>query len=59
MLEPAHGHALEADAEGEAGVDLRVNAAVLEHLRVHHAGAEQLDPALALAGTRQPLAAGT
>ena len=48
-LEAAHDETLETDAEREAGVDRRVDAAHFEHARVYHAGAEQLDPALTLA----------
>ena len=49
-LKAAHRQTLQTHAEGPAGVDVRVDAAALEHLRVDHAGAEDLDPALALAG---------
>ena len=45
-----HGDALRPHAEGEAGVPLGVDAAVLEHLGMHHAAAEDLHPAGALAG---------
>src|SRR5699024_7271388 len=45
----AHGHPLQAHAESKAGVLLRVNAAALQHLGVHHTGTQQLNPALAVA----------
>ena len=48
-LETAHNHTLQTDAEGVAGVFIRVDAAHLKHLGVNHAAAEDLDPALALA----------
>ena len=48
-LEAAHNHTLQTDAEGVAGVFIRVDAAHLKHLGVNHAAAEDLDPALALA----------
>ena len=48
-LEAAHDRALQADAERIAGILLRVDAAGFEHLGVHHAAAEDLDPALSLA----------
>ena len=47
-LEAAHNHTLQTDAEGVAGVFIRVDAARLKHLGVNHAAAEDLDPALAL-----------
>ena len=37
--------ALHADAEGETGVDVRVDAGGLQHVRVHHAAAAPLEPA--------------
>ena len=46
----AHGEAFQTHAEGEAGILVRINAAVAQHLGVHHAGAQHFDPALALAG---------
>ena len=46
----AHGEAFQTHAEGEAGILVRINAAVAQHLGVHHAGAQHLDPTLALAG---------
>ena len=49
-LEVAHGEAFQTHAEGEAGILVRINAAVAQHLGVHHAGAQHFDPALALAG---------
>src|SRR5690348_4761570 len=46
-----HGKALDAEAEGEAGVALRVDAAILQHVRMDHAAAEHLEPtALAVLG---------
>src|ERR1044072_8723348 len=43
------GHPLDAHAPREAGVLLRVVADRFEHCRVHHASAENLDPAGLLA----------
>src|SRR3546814_1167309 len=40
-----HRKALHAQAEGEAGVALRVDADVAQHVRVHHAAAEHFQPA--------------
>src|SRR5690242_13838123 len=48
-----HGKALDAEAEGEACVALRIDAAVLQHVRVDHAAAEHFQPA-ALAVLRFP-----
>ena len=42
------GHSFEAETEGEPGIYLGVDADSLEHVRVDHAGASQLDPARAL-----------
>src|SRR5262245_15425959 len=47
-----HGDAFGAHAEGEAGVDGRVVAAVVQHHRVYHARAGDLQPAGAL---REPI----
>ena len=44
-----HGHALDAETEGEAGVLVAVDAAVFQHVGVHHAAAEDLHPAGMLA----------
>src|SRR5699024_151833 len=44
-----HGDALDADAEGKAGIDLRVDAAVCQHVMMHDAAAEDFDPAGVLA----------
>ena len=44
-----HGHAFDAEAEGEAAVLLAVDAAVFEDVGVDHAAAEDLDPAGVLA----------
>src|SRR3954469_8396327 len=41
---------LDAEPEGEPGVDVRVDAAGAQHLSVDHAGATELDPAGATAG---------
>src|SRR6185312_13477307 len=40
-----HREALHAEAEGEAGVALRVDAAVPQHVRMDHAAAEHFQPA--------------
>src|SRR5437899_2834111 len=39
-----HRDALDPHAEGESLVDRGIDVAVLQHLRVHHAGAEDLQP---------------
>ena len=44
-----HGDAVDADAPGEALVDVGVEAAVAQHVRMHHAAAEDLEPVVALA----------
>src|SRR6185503_21264096 len=44
-----HRHALDADAEGEAGVALGIDAGVLEDDGMDHAAAEDLDPSRVLA----------
>ena len=42
-----HGDAFDAEAERPAGPDFRIVADVLEHLRMHHAAAGDLQPVLA------------
>ena len=49
-----HGDALDADAEGEAGVLVRVDVAVLQNLAVDDAATQNFDPAGVLA-QGQPL----
>ena len=44
-----HGDTLDADAEGEAGILVRVDIAVLQHLAVADTAAQHLDPAGVLA----------
>ena len=44
-----HGDALDANAEGEAGILIRVNVAVLQHLAVDNTAAQNFDPAGVLA----------
>src|SRR5690606_29810712 len=46
---PEHGDPLHPEAEREARVALRIDPAVLEHARVDHAAAEDLEPARRLA----------
>ena len=46
-----HGDAVDAQAPGEALVLRRVEPAVSQHIRVHHAAAENLQPILAFAET--------
>src|SRR5689334_2102815 len=41
---------LDAQPEGEPGVDVRVDPAGAQHLPVHHSGAAQLDPPRATTG---------
>src|SRR5947207_2602746 len=52
-----HGDALDSHAEGKTLVSIWVDAAHLEHLGMHHAAAENLEPVLA--GADPQLAAGT
>jgi len=40
-----HGHALNAHAKSKACVRLRVNVAIRQYLRVHHASANDFYPA--------------
>ena len=40
-----HGDALDADAEGQARIAFRVDAAVLQNLPVYHAAAQNFNPA--------------
>ena len=47
----AHYHALKSHAESESAVLFRINAAVLQYLRVNHAAAKDFDPAFSLAET--------
>ena len=49
-----HGNALDANTEGEAGILIRVNVAVLQHLAVDNTAAQNFDPAGVLA-QGQPL----
>ena len=42
-----HGEAIDAHAPGEALIFLRVDAASLQHVRMHHAAAEDFQPRLA------------
>ena len=51
---PGHQRPLDAHAEREAAVALRVDAAGDQHPRVDHAAAAPLDPALGLAGPARP-----
>ena len=44
-----HGDALDANAEGETGILIRVNVAVLQHLAVDNTAAQNFDPAGVLA----------
>ena len=44
-----HGDTLDADAEGKAGVLIRIDVAVFQHLAVNNAAAQNLDPAGVLA----------
>src|SRR4029079_19324530 len=44
---PHHRDALDPETEREARVSLGIDPAVLEDLRVHHPGAEQLEPPVA------------
>ena len=44
-----HGHAFDAEAEGETAVFGTVDTAVFQHVGIHHAAAENLDPSGVLA----------
>src|SRR3569623_2071023 len=44
-----HPHAVDAEAEGEALPDIRVDAALAQHVGMHHPAAENLQPVVALA----------
>src|SRR6266851_6915148 len=44
-----HGDAVDPETPGKALVLVRIEPAILEHVRVHHAAAENLQPILALA----------
>src|SRR5690606_27661499 len=44
-----HRHSIDAEPERPAGIDLGIDPALLEHRRVDHARAAQLDPAAVLA----------
>src|SRR5258708_4042446 len=46
---PQHGDAFEAHSKREAGDLLRIVADRAEHVRMHHAGAQHLEPARTLA----------
>src|SRR5271165_6029082 len=52
-----HRHAIEAEAEREALVALRIDAAHFQHTRMHHARAAELQPVIA--GAEFDRAAGT
>ena len=43
-----HGQSFDADAESKALILVRVEAAIAQHIRVHHAGTEHLKPIFAL-----------
>src|SRR5262245_14556201 len=51
-----HGDAVDPHAPGEALVDVGIDAAVAQHVRVHHSAAEDLHPVLALAEAHLVLA---
>ena len=44
-----HGDAVDAEAEGEALIALGIEPDILEHVRMHHAAAENLEPVVAFA----------
>src|SRR5690348_2806644 len=44
-----HGDAVDAHAPGKALVDVGIEAAEAQHVRMHHAATENLEPVLALA----------
>src|SRR6476661_24375 len=54
-----HRDAVEAHAPGKALVDIRIDAAGAQHVRMHHAAAENFEPVLALAETDLALVAAT
>ena len=57
-LVPCGGQAVQADAEGKAGIDLRIDAAAGEDVGMDHARAEDFDPAGAFADPAALAAAG-
>ena len=44
-----HGDAVDAHAPGEALVLVRIEAAIAQHVRMHHAAAQNLEPVIAFA----------
>src|SRR6478736_6019082 len=44
-----HGDTVDAEAEGEALIARRIEPDILEHVRMHHAAAENLEPLVAFA----------
>src|SRR4029079_12607219 len=44
-----HGDAVDAEPEGEALIALGIEPDILEHVRVHHAAAQNFEPIVALA----------
>src|ERR1700730_17949301 len=56
---PEHRQPVQPGAKGEAGIMLRVDAAVAKHLRMHHAGTQDLQPAAFAAAAARPAADST
>src|SRR6202163_951714 len=54
-----HRDAVDAHAPGKALIDVGIDAAGAQHIRMHHAAAENLEPVLALAETDFALVAPT
>src|SRR5207342_2247106 len=52
-----HRDAIDAHAPGKALIDIGIDAARAQHVRVHHAAAENLQPVLAFAETNLALVA--
>src|SRR5271169_6520121 len=46
-----HRDAIDADAPGKTLIEVGIDAAGAQHIRMHHAAAENLEPVLALAET--------
>src|SRR5262245_52813564 len=49
-----HGETIDAHAEGVALVFLRIDAAITQHVRMHHAAAENFEPIIARADADLP-----
>src|SRR6516162_5523597 len=50
-----HGDAIDAHTPGETLIDIGIEPAIAQHVRMHHAAAENLHPVLALAESQLAL----